>query len=98
LPQIETGGGILADEMGMGKTLCILALISRTLDAAHDWSTMPVPIVPEAAIHRKEKLRTRATLVVASSDCGWIAYSLQFKFTNRKIIVMINEWVQEIER
>ena len=33
----ETGGGILADEMGMGKSLSTLALITKTLDKATDW-------------------------------------------------------------
>lgn len=33
----ETGGGILADEMGMGKTLSTLALISKTLEKAELW-------------------------------------------------------------
>ncbi|KAG0649190.1 ATP-dependent helicase GTA, partial [Hyphodiscus hymeniophilus] len=33
----ETGGGILADEMGMGKSLSTLALITKTLDKAYDW-------------------------------------------------------------
>lgn len=34
----ERGGGILADEMGMGKTLSILALLLQTLDSAHQWA------------------------------------------------------------
>ncbi|KAB5535361.1 SNF2 family domain-containing protein [Coniochaeta sp. 2T2.1] len=33
----ESGGGVLADEMRMGKSLAILALIIRTLDRAHEW-------------------------------------------------------------
>lgn len=33
----ETRGGILADMMGLGKTLSILALVMSTLDAAHAW-------------------------------------------------------------
>jgi SWI/SNF-related matrix-associated actin-dependent regulator of chromatin subfamily A3 len=38
-PSSETGGGILADEMGMGKSLSALALITKTLDKAYDWAT-----------------------------------------------------------
>lgn len=34
----ETGGGILADEMGMGKTYSILALIMRTTEDSEKWS------------------------------------------------------------
>jgi SNF2 family DNA or RNA helicase len=33
----EKGGGVLADEMGMGKSLAILALVNRTLDPAREW-------------------------------------------------------------
>ena len=67
LPQVETGGGILADEMGMGKTLCILALILRSLEAAHEWSSTPITTTQDETTG-KVKPRTRATLVVASSD------------------------------
>ncbi|KAH8911517.1 hypothetical protein BR93DRAFT_873391 [Coniochaeta sp. PMI_546] len=34
----EKGGGVLADEMGMGKTLAILALIIRTLERGREWA------------------------------------------------------------
>jgi SWI/SNF-related matrix-associated actin-dependent regulator of chromatin subfamily A3 len=64
----ETGGGILADEMGMGKTLSILALIIRTLNAAHSWKTQnEIPDVGLSQIARC-KHHSGATLIVASSD------------------------------
>ncbi|KAI8949691.1 hypothetical protein F4801DRAFT_580228 [Xylaria longipes] len=34
----EKGGGILADEMGMGKSLCLLALVLETLDEGREWA------------------------------------------------------------
>jgi len=59
----ETGGGILADEMGMGKSLSTLALITKTLDDAADWveekKTNPEP-------HSRLK-PCKATLVVVPS-------------------------------
>jgi SWI/SNF-related matrix-associated actin-dependent regulator of chromatin subfamily A3 len=67
---IETGGGILADEMGMGKSLSVLALILGTLEQAHSWAAM----VDEAADEDKtvglcrHRRCSGATLVVASSD------------------------------
>jgi SWI/SNF-related matrix-associated actin-dependent regulator of chromatin subfamily A3 len=68
LEHSETGGGILADEMGMGKTLSILALTLQTLDAAHNWVT-EIGETARAAHHELSVLpRSRATLIVASSD------------------------------
>jgi SWI/SNF-related matrix-associated actin-dependent regulator of chromatin subfamily A3 len=82
----------------MGKTLCILALILRTLESAHNWSSIPVLPVHDPSVQQKAKVRTRATLVVASSDCGCNAIHLSFNWTNHELTVMINEWMQEIER
>ena len=38
-------GGILADMMGLGKTLSILSLITYTIGAAAEWETLP-PVQP----------------------------------------------------
>ncbi|KAF2261163.1 hypothetical protein CC78DRAFT_471061 [Lojkania enalia] len=83
IPQTETGGGILADEMGMGKTLSILALILRTLKSAHKWALGiedTLNATREILTKSKPEYRSRATLILASSD------------------LMINEWLLEIER
>ncbi|KEF62318.1 uncharacterized protein A1O9_00290 [Exophiala aquamarina CBS 119918] len=61
----EVGGGILADEMGMGKTFCVLALVVRTLNQAISWSN-------DAGTHLAEgisptRILSRATLVVVPS-------------------------------
>lgn len=61
-PQSETGGGILADEMGMGKTLSVLALVLRTLEEAHTWAR------EEQSIQQNYPERSGATLIIASSD------------------------------
>lgn len=47
-----TLGGILADMMGLGKTLSVLSLITKTLDAAERWSQLP-PVQPRAPPERK---------------------------------------------
>ncbi|CAN9436614.1 unnamed protein product [Alternaria alternata] len=64
----ETGGGILADEMGMGKTLSVLALIMRTLHAAHDWASQDETSEDGMSQTPRCNRRSRATLIVASSD------------------------------
>jgi SWI/SNF-related matrix-associated actin-dependent regulator of chromatin subfamily A3 len=63
-PGPEMGGGILADDMGMGKTLSTLSLISkRRLDG---WTWSRSQHVENGESPRR-KLRTKATLVVLSS-------------------------------
>jgi SNF2 family DNA or RNA helicase len=71
LEPTETGGGILADEMGMGKSLSILALIVRTLDASHEWMMQPDMLASNLEAWRPRQ-RSRATLIVASSDREFI--------------------------
>lgn len=53
-PPPETLGGILADMMGLGKTLSILSLIVTTLDDADRWSHLP-PVQPQAPPAPKKK-------------------------------------------
>ena len=68
---VETGGGVLADEMGMGKSLSMLSLIARTLGGAHDWADEQEPSSSE---DRSAKQRSRATLVVVSSGCEYTIF------------------------
>ncbi len=61
----ETGGGVLADAMGLGKTLSILSLFAKTRDAAQDWACSyreSSSLELDAA-----KRPSRATLVLVSS-------------------------------
>jgi SNF2 family DNA or RNA helicase len=41
LPPPPTKGGILADMMGLGKTLSVLSLITKTRDSAREWESSP---------------------------------------------------------
>lgn len=59
----EKGGGILADEMGMGKSLSILSLIVKTLDDARNWA-----VEEENNSEKSKDLHySGSTLVVVSS-------------------------------
>ncbi|OCL11998.1 hypothetical protein AOQ84DRAFT_228449 [Glonium stellatum] len=58
-PPNELGGGILADDMGMGKSLSTLALITTSLDEAVSWS--------QTVDTSTTKRRSRATLVIVPS-------------------------------
>ena len=89
IEQVETGGGILADEMGMGKSLSILSLIVRTLEDAHnwacDWST------PSLDTTTSEKCFSRATLVIVPSACKFSSLREEiYNSTTKGIIYSIN--------
>ncbi|KAH6722788.1 SNF2 family N-terminal domain-containing protein [Leptodontidium sp. MPI-SDFR-AT-0119] len=58
-PPSELGGGILADDMGMGKTLSTLALITTTLEEAREWFRDSSNI--------SRKTRSKATLIIVPS-------------------------------
>jgi SWI/SNF-related matrix-associated actin-dependent regulator of chromatin subfamily A3 len=77
----EVGGGILADDMGMGKTLSVLALVLQTLGAAEHWAsgTSQQALELENTHGRSDNRRARTTLIIASSD------------------LMINEWYHEMK-
>ena len=71
-PFPEIGGGILADEMGMGKTLSTLSLITMRLHEGWTWSQSNAL---EDENGSKKKVRSRATLIVLSSLLimnGWL--------------------------
>jgi SNF2-related domain len=57
----ERGGGILADEMGMGKSLSILTLIVDTLEAGQEWANQQNENIDIG------KQYSRSTLIVVSS-------------------------------
>ncbi|TGJ80952.1 hypothetical protein E0Z10_g7821 [Xylaria hypoxylon] len=60
----EMGGGILADDMGMGKSLCLLALLLDTLDEGRQWAQQKhSEEYHNSAIERY----SRATLVIVPS-------------------------------
>ncbi|CAM1511418.1 Fc.00g089310.m01.CDS01 [Cosmosporella sp. VM-42] len=63
-PPAETRGGILADMMGLGKTLSILSLVATTSDAARQWEQLPPvqPDVPETRPTRQEALMPQPSL------------------------------------
>lgn len=60
----ERGGGILADEMGMGKSLCVLALILDTLEKGHEWAQQRHS---EAFRSSKVQKCSRSTLIIVPS-------------------------------
>lgn len=91
----EKGGGILADEMGMGKSLSILALVMRTLDQGQEWADEK----NQENKDRKSVKFSRSTLVVVSAACkstlserGYVVDS------DAKDAVLIDNWINEIRK
>ena len=60
----EKGGGVLADEMGMGKSLCLLALVLDTLDEGRRWAEET-----QKQEHHSSRIQkySHATLVIVPS-------------------------------
>jgi len=62
----EKGGGILADEMGMGKTLSILALILESLEAGRSWADAKLS---EEQSSSTVRTYTHSTLILVPYAC-----------------------------
>ena len=67
----EVLGGILADMMGLGKTLSILSLVVATLPDAKEWAKQKVP--PQTAEGVALRCNSKATLLVSplSTIANW---------------------------
>jgi SWI/SNF-related matrix-associated actin-dependent regulator of chromatin subfamily A3 len=63
----ESGGGVLADDMGMGKSLSILSLVAKTSGKADKWLNSAQE--ETNSFTDSWKTRSRASLVIVSSAC-----------------------------
>lgn len=78
----EIGGGILADEMGMGKTLSILALVTKTLDKAHAWVNTQTMEEIETIGSTKKRLTATLVIVPSARELRFIERLSTFLITN----------------
>ncbi|KAK0714909.1 SNF2 family N-terminal domain-containing protein [Lasiosphaeris hirsuta] len=72
-------GGILADMMGLGKTLSVLSLLTATLNDAKDWSRLD-PVQPRAP-EKKQSNKSRDFELPRAQDVGLTSLSLNSKAT-----------------
>lgn len=95
----EVGGGILADDMGLGKSLYMLALVAKTLEAAHSWQA---GTGQESFLSDLSDLtKSRATIILVPSACmsdqksGCISPKRSLKLI--RVTVLLNEWRSQID-
>lgn len=67
----EARGGILADEMGTGKSLTVLAVVVHTLDEARLQAYRSSDIQAQS----RERLYSRATLIIAPKSSMFTMHS-----------------------
>ncbi|KPM46104.1 hypothetical protein AK830_g425 [Neonectria ditissima] len=91
----EKGGGVLADEMGMGKTLSILALVIKTIGDSHAWAEQSMS---EEVTHSEIQHYAHSTLIIVPSACkdATPAVLKRFELDADMEAVIINSWVSEI--
>jgi SNF2 family DNA or RNA helicase len=93
----EAGGGVLADEMGMGKTLSTLALITSTSQEGHEWAHEHQQ--QDIDMYSSVKRYTQSTLVIVPSARWSPLSNLEESIILAKSrLVLINSWKKEISK
>ena len=69
----ENGGGILADDMGLGKSLTTLSNIIGSLDHARDYSNFMVASTSTVSnTITPSRIAAKSTLVIVPSACEYL--------------------------
>jgi hypothetical protein len=90
---MECRGGILADEMGMGKSLTLLALIMHTLDEARSFKHSP----KNPTIERETKRRSSATLLITPKSSKLVSSSSKGSSAHG-ILLALYGWETQIKQ
>lgn len=91
----EALGGILADDMGLGKSLSVLAAIAATLDMAEHHAQRVSTMSPEDVLHKP--VPARCTLVLVPSTCKCFRFASRDGMLTIRTVLMIS-WRTEIDR
>ena len=89
----ESRGGIIADEMGTGKTLSLLATVVHTLDSAR---VLASGFVTAHAL-RQGKPLSGATLIIAPKSSIFLRPSFLLTFYLHLYLALCN-WAQEMSK
>jgi SNF2 family DNA or RNA helicase len=94
-------GGIISDEMGMGKSLTMLSAIVGSLAAAEFFAQSGRrDMAPKGA----RKPGSKATLVVVPSTCKWLHIAPSFVWLGvpelnlARDLVILDAWTEEVQK
>jgi SNF2 family DNA or RNA helicase len=93
---LKCRGGILADDMGMGKSLTLLALILHTLEEAQKFRETQQNTMME----RGTKIATKATLLIAPKSSMYLSKSFFHYKNNAKLnifLLALYNWQMQIK-
>lgn len=100
---VENGGGILADDMGLGKSLTMLSTIVGSLDHAQKYANSK-PLSQSSTWDDicYIKSASKSTLVVVPSDCRFYlkssSHMLFYRLIMERRSVLLEGWVEEVRK
>ena len=68
-PLDDSGGGILADDMGLGKSLTTLSIVVGSLDIAKAYAESNIVQAPMSDSQVRPKMVAKSTLISVPSAC-----------------------------
>jgi SWI/SNF-related matrix-associated actin-dependent regulator of chromatin subfamily A3 len=94
-------GGIISDEMGMGKSLTMLSAIVGSLATAEYFAQSGRRDLASKGVR---KPAAKATLVVVPSACKWLLIALKFVWHGApelilaRNLVLLDAWIEEVQK
>ena len=90
-------GGIISDDMGMGKSLTMLSAIVASLAAAESFAQSERRNLASSGVR---KPASKATLLVVPSACKWLL--IVWHITSKLILVwnlvLLDAWIEEVQK
>ena len=80
-PLYGPSGGIIADDMGLGKSLTLISAIMSTLDFARSYGNPGISPYVESNSDNVGRFRSKSTLIIVPSTC-WYNLTSDFVFAN----------------
>jgi hypothetical protein len=90
---LKCRGGILADGMGMGKSLTLLSLILHTLEEARSFGENP----HNSMMERETKGATRATLLIAPKSSAFFWSQISTVAMLMPFSLALSNWQMQVK-